>query len=82
VDQSRDPHLGLEGEQQRLLLRRALDKLPEKERMALILRDVEGMSTTEVAVMLGSSETTVRSQISRGRLKLKAAIDAMTGGRP
>ena len=43
---------------------------------------VEGLSTADVASILQSSETTVRSQVSRGRLKLKAAIDRMTGGHP
>ena len=49
--------------------------LPEKERMAVILRDVEGFSTSEVAEILGSSEGTVRSQICRGRLRIKEAMD-------
>jgi RNA polymerase sigma-70 factor (ECF subfamily) len=62
-------------------LRRALDELPEKERLAILLRDVEGFSSNEVASILQSTETTVRSQVSRGRLKLKAVIDRLTGGR-
>ena len=62
------------------MLQRVLDGLPEKERLAILLRDVEGLSTAEVASVLQSSETTVRSQISRGRLKLKAAIDGLMGG--
>ncbi len=48
----------------------ALQSLPEKERTALILRDIEGLSTSEVAEILGVSESTVRSQISTGRVKL------------
>jgi len=63
-----------------VILQRALDSLPEKERLAIILRDVEGLSTAEVALILRSSETTVRSQVSRGRLRLKAAIDRLVGG--
>jgi RNA polymerase sigma-70 factor (ECF subfamily) len=50
----------------------ALARLPEKERAAIVLRDVEGLSTAEVAAALGSSEGTVRSQISSGRVKLRA----------
>jgi RNA polymerase sigma-70 factor (ECF subfamily) len=64
------------------MLRKALDTLPEKERMALILRDGEGLSTAEVAAILGSSEGTIRSQVSRGRLRLKEAVEAITGVRP
>ena len=80
IDQSADPHAGLVRKQERLVLHRALDRLPEKERLAIVLRDVEGFSTAEVASILQSSSTTVRSQVSRGRLKLKAAIDQLVGG--
>jgi RNA polymerase sigma-70 factor (ECF subfamily) len=53
------------------IMTQALATLPEKERSALVLRDIEGLSTKEVAEILGSTETTVRSQISRARIKLK-----------
>lgn len=80
VDGAEDPHTGLVRKQERLVLRRILDGLPEKERLAIVLRDIEGLTTTEVASILQSSETTVRSQVSRGRLRLKAAIDRLMGG--
>jgi len=82
IDQAPDPYDGLALKRERLLLQRALDALPEKERLAIVLRDVEGLSTAEVASILQSSETTVRSQVSRGRLRLKAAIDRLIGGQP
>ena len=80
IDRSRDPCADLERKQERIMLQRALDLLPEKERLAIVLRDIEGMSTADVAVILQSSETTVRSQVSRGRLRLKAAIGQLMGG--
>jgi len=80
IDESPDPYAGLVQKQERLIVQRALSCLPEKERLAIVLRDVEGLSTAEVASILQSSETTVRSQVSRGRLRLKAAIDRMVGG--
>jgi len=79
-DESRDPYSGYALEQRRQMLWRALDELPEKERMAVILRDVEGFSTAEVAEILKSTEGTVRSQICRGRLRIKDSMDQMTGG--
>ena len=82
IDPSPDPYDGLARKQERLILQNALDTLPEKERLAILLRDVEGLSTAEFASILQSSETTVRSQVSRGRLRLKAAIDRATGGEP
>lgn len=59
----------------------ALRRLPEKERAAVVLRDIEGLSTSEVAGILGSSETTVRSQVSRARLKLKKWRDELNRSR-
>ena len=57
--------------QQLSMLRRALASLPEKERAAVVLRDLEGFSTDEVARLLGSRPATVRSQVSTARVKLK-----------
>jgi len=80
IDQSPGPYDGLARKQELLILQRALNSLPEKERLAIVLRDVEGLSTAEVASILQSSETTVRSQVSRGRVRLKATIDRLMGG--
>jgi RNA polymerase sigma-70 factor (ECF subfamily) len=66
------------------LLARAIDALPAKERMAVILREVEELSTEEVAAILGSSPSTVRVQVSKARAKLRVWIEAWrlrnTGG--
>jgi len=75
-----NPHTGLVEQQEKQLLWQALNSLPEKERIAVTLRDIEGLSTSEVAAILESSETTVRSQISRARVRLKDAIQRMIGG--
>lgn len=57
--------------QQRELISSAVATLPFKERAAILLRDVEGFSTDEVASILNSSSTTVRSQISTARKKIR-----------
>ena len=57
--------------QQRELIARAMATLPDKERAAIVLRDVEGLPTNEVARIMKSSSTTVRSQISSARRKIK-----------
>jgi RNA polymerase sigma-70 factor (ECF subfamily) len=54
--------------EQRRLIHAALATLPEKERAALVLRDIEG------ARILGSSEGTVRSQVCTARLKIRAFV--------
>ena len=61
--------------QQRAMIEEALDTLSTKERAALVLRDLEGLSTEEVARVLGSSQTTVRTQISSARAKIKLYRD-------
>lgn len=58
--------------QERAIIQRALATLSEKERRALVLRDLEELPTEEVARILGSSPTTVRSQISMARGKIRA----------
>jgi RNA polymerase sigma-70 factor, ECF subfamily len=67
------------------LVAEALASLADKERAALVLRDLEGLSTQQVADILGSTPTTVRSQISIARAKLRAFRDRVQGatrGRP
>ncbi len=61
--------------EKRRLIMQALASLPEMERAALVLRDLDGLTTREVAAILGSSETTVRSQICSARLKIKKYRD-------
>ena len=82
ISEARDPHGGLSEEQERQILWKALDTLPEKERLAVILRDIDGLKTSEVAEILGSSETTVRSQVSRARVRMKGAIEQLMGAQP
>ena len=80
-DSGNDPHAELQFEQQRQILYRALNELPEKERTAFVLRDIEGMTTAETAGALGSSEATVRSQISSARLKIRKYVERLKGAR-
>jgi len=61
------------------VLHDALRALPFKERSALVLRDVEGLSTEDTARALGSSATTVRSQISSARVKVRAYCERAMG---
>jgi len=61
--------------QQQAMIAEALDSLSVKERAAIVLRDLEGLTTEEVARALGSSQATVRSQISSARAKIKRFKD-------
>lgn len=70
-----DPQQAATQAERRRVLAMSLRTLPEKERAALVLRDLEGLSTEEVARMLGSSEATVRSQISKARVKVRGFVE-------
>jgi RNA polymerase sigma-70 factor, ECF subfamily len=76
-----DPHQVLSESERGRALELSLRMLPEKERAALVLRDLEGLSTEEVARVLGSSEATVRSQISKARLKVRGFVGRYFGRR-
>lgn len=76
-----DPHQALAESERTRALELSLRMLPEKERAALVLRDLEGLSTEEVARALGSSEATVRSQVSKARVKVKGFVVRYFGRR-
>jgi len=82
TERAGNPHVELSSKEDLRIVQAALAGLPEKERAAIVLRDIEGLSTAEVAEALGSSEPTVRSQISTARVKIKKAVEKMKGGRP
>ena len=65
--------------QERDLVARALATLPYKERASVVLRDIEGLSTEEVARIMKSSSTTVRSQISTARKKIRIFCERHLG---
>jgi RNA polymerase sigma-70 factor (ECF subfamily) len=68
--------------EERQIINAALASLSEKERAAIVLRDIVGLETREVARILCSSESTVRSQISTARVKIKKYRDRLLGGKP
>jgi RNA polymerase sigma-70 factor (ECF subfamily) len=51
-----------------------LDKLPKRLRIAIILRDVEGLSYDEISEALGINQGTVKSRIARARSAVKDAL--------
>jgi RNA polymerase sigma-70 factor, ECF subfamily len=67
--------------QKRAIVSRGLETLPEKERTAVILRDLEGLSTEEVSRLMNTRPATVRSQVSTARAKLKLYCERIMQGR-
>lgn len=56
------------------LLHAAVDALPGTLRVAFVLRDVEGLSTAEVAGALGIGESAAKMRIARAREQLRLAL--------
>jgi RNA polymerase sigma-70 factor (ECF subfamily) len=56
------------------LLEAAIDELPEICRVALILREVEGLSTAETAACLSITEEAVRARVHRARTLLRQEL--------
>jgi RNA polymerase sigma-70 factor (ECF subfamily) len=83
-DFSDDAHAVLANElspQEMLLLKerkeqliRALDELPTEYREILVLRELEGLSYREIAVVAGIAVGTVMSRLSRGRERLRHVL--------
>ncbi len=55
-------------------LRKAMRALPSKYRVVVFLREMEGLSTREVAKVLRMSEDNVKARLHRARLQLQAAL--------
>lgn len=55
-------------------LRRALATLPPAYRMIVLLREMEGLSTREVAKVSGMSEDNVKTRLHRARIMLREAL--------
>lgn len=56
------------------LIKGAINKLPEKQRITIHLCDVEGFDTKEIAELLDIDEGAVRTNLSRARQKIKMQI--------
>jgi RNA polymerase sigma-70 factor (ECF subfamily) len=56
-------------------LERALGELPADWRAAVVLRDVEGLSTRDAAEVAGIREAAFKSRLHRGRMQLRALLE-------
>ena len=57
------------------LVRSAIEKLPEKLRTPLVLRDIDGFSYKEIADQMGTEVGTIKSRIFRARENLKLILE-------
>lgn len=66
-------------EKRRALVQTALQRLPEKHRVILTLRDIQGLSYEEISRILGLSPGTVDSRLFRARKKLREKLAGYIG---
>ena len=71
----------LAAEQVVALARELLETLPEAQRQVVVLRDVEGLSASEVTELLGISDGNQRVLLHRGRARLRAGLEGKLGTR-
>ena len=74
TDRSSDPEdRALQTELSREI-QRALNGLPEDQRLAIVLADIQGLSYDEIAEVTHTSLGTVKSRISRARFKMRDSL--------
>lgn len=72
----RNPEAALQNKQLREALDAAINRLPKKYKMALVLRDMEGLSAKEVGAIMGLNERAVKSRLHRARLFVRRELSA------
>ncbi len=71
ADIGADPYESLAGKERLTLIHRLIGRLPEKQRVVMQLRDVEGKSYKEIAAVAGITEEQVKVNLFRARQKVK-----------
>jgi len=70
------PEEALLNKELRQALDDAINQLPKKYRMVLVLRDMEGLSAKEVGTIMGLNERAVKSRLHRARLFVRRELSA------
>ena len=76
-----DPESLLFSKQTYVDIERALKKLPEEFRMALVLVDIEELTYEEAAQVMRCPIGTIRSRVSRGRRLLQVRLKGLWPGK-
>ena len=75
-DWSHEPDALMLTDELRQVLEQAIDTLPDSLRAVFVLRDIQGLSTSETAEVLGISPTAVKVRLHRARLHLREQLTA------
>ena len=71
------PLTELEAERCLKLLQVSMNGIPDKDRMAFVLREMEGVAYADLAAMLETSEVAVRIRVSRARKRLQVELEKL-----
>jgi RNA polymerase sigma-70 factor (ECF subfamily) len=74
-----DPERQAYAQELRRVLEQAVDELPEHYRTVFMLRDIEGLSTSETSVGLGVGEEAVKTRLHRARAMIRRAVSSRVG---
>lgn len=74
VDADSDPVGAAETRELRAMVRDAVEMLPDKLRMAVVLHDIQGLSQQDVASILNCPLGTAKSHVFRGRARLRKLL--------
>lgn len=74
-----DPERTAAGREFGGLVEQAIDRLPEMYRSVLIMREIEGMTTSETAAVLAVEPDVVKTRLHRARASLRTAIEERVG---
>jgi RNA polymerase sigma-70 factor (ECF subfamily) len=74
-----DPERQAYAQELHRVLEQAVDTLPETYRTVFMLRDIEGLSTSETAEGLGLGDEAVKTRLHRARAMIRRAVTARIG---
>jgi RNA polymerase sigma-70 factor (ECF subfamily) len=74
-----DPERQAYAQELRRVLESAVDTLPETYRTVFMLRDIEGLSTSEAAAGLGVGDEAVKTRLHRARAMIRRAVTVRIG---
>jgi RNA polymerase sigma factor FliA len=75
-----DPVLAFEGEETKYLLARAINQLPEREKIVVTLYYYEGLTLAEIGQVLGVTESRICQMHTKAVLQLRGKINEVTSG--
>ena len=74
-----NPESAIRSQETLRVIEQAIEAMPEAQRRAVLLRDIEGLPAEEVCNILGVSGTNERVLLHRGRARVRRALDAYLG---